>query len=340
MKTTTQSHSNIEAADRDNIIGRAISTEMASIFSVEPCPTAELLAVLVDGCASEEERDRLFGHLALCERCRQIYLLAHELRAEEPAQKNQRGWYIAGGSLAAVALLVLAVKLAMPPAVPPQQIAQAPVQQQTTIQATVAKPSQTVTVAQQAQIKDVLFSVTRAARQLAKAASADSLAVALDVPASGSYGFAGGGSQKATAFKAGTEVFELELWLAAGDKERAGLAGVRLSPLLKASGSDEDLLRKLEEERFDEVSRQLEAIVKTSQGAMIRLGSWAAAARVATHTGTDPYFAGNPPQQFLKELGTELTPVARETLRKLNKNKVGNDPAEIRRLLAELSNSI
>jgi hypothetical protein len=62
-----------------------------------------------------------------------------------------------------------------------------------------------------------------------------------------------------------------------------------------------------------------------------------AAARLATETGSDPYFAGNPPQQFLKELGTTLSPSARETLVKLDKSRVGNNKVAMRRLLDEFA---
>jgi hypothetical protein len=252
-----------------------------------------------------------------------------------------------GGALAAVALVVLAVKLTIrEPAVPEQKVAKAPVRQQVA-QALKATPNQPATTAQQEQPKDIAFSATMAARQLAKAASADSFAALIGAPASGSYGFAGSGSRQATAFRAGKELFEMELWLASGDKERAGLAAERLIPLLRAVEGDaattarlDDLLRQLEMGQLDDVSRQLEALLKTPQNGIIRLGSWVAAARVATDTGTDPYFAGNPPQDLLKELGTNLSPAARETLRKLNKNKVGNDPAEIRRLLDSLAAAI
>ena len=336
MKTTSITHIKSVADDRDSIIGSALSQAIANTAPIDTCPSSEQLAVLVDGTATEAERETLLGHLAVCDRCREVYLLTHDLNVEEPAQQNHRGWYLAGGSFAAVALVLLAVKLTIQdPGMPSQQSAQAPVQQQS-VNLSPVTPKQPI-ASVQAPTKDMAFSPVTAAVQLAKAASADNLAVAMGSPSSTSYGFAGSGNQQATAFLAGKELFEVELWLAAGDNERAGLAAERLLPLLRGVGaidtSPREIFRLIESGRVDDVTRQLEASFKSSHGEIIRLGSWMAAARLATETGSDPHFAGNPPQQFLKELGTTLSPSARETLVKLDKSKVGNNTVEIRRLL-------
>ena len=110
MKTNLASHTKSEAADRNTVIGRAISKAMATVSPEGPCPSAEHLAILIDGNALDDERETFFGHMAVCDRCREIYLLAHDLSSEEPVKQSYRGWYLAGGALAAVALVVLAVK--------------------------------------------------------------------------------------------------------------------------------------------------------------------------------------------------------------------------------------
>ena len=336
MKTTLNSNIKSAATDRDSIIGSALSKAIANSSPIDACPSSEQLAVLVDGTATEVERETLLGHLSQCDRCREVYLLTHDLNVEEPVQQNYRGWYLAGGSFAAVALVVLAVKLTIQnPVMPAQQMAQAPVQQQSANISPVM-PNQPIASAQ-TPAKDMAFSPATAAVQLAKVTSADNLAAAIGSPVSAVYSFAGSANQQTTAFRAGKELFEVELWLAAGDKERAGLAAERLLPLLRdvkaIDATPGDLFRLIETGRVDDVVRQLEASFKSSHGEIIRLGSWMAAARLATETGSDPYFAGNPPQQFLRELGTTLPPSARETLAKLDKSRVGNNTVEMRRLL-------
>lgn len=333
-------------------MGRTLSRSLANSTSDEQCPGAEQMAVFVDGGGTETERDQISGHLAVCDRCREIYVLAHDLSKPEPVWQGRRGWYMAGGALASAALVVLVVKLTIQQPTPSgQQVAQAPValkQQVTLAPPTVPMPSAKSTpVTQQ---HPATFAIGIAARQLAQAASADTLASAVGSPRSGSYGFAGGGSRQGTAFRAGEELFELELWLAAGDRERAELAGERLEPLLRSLGGDavmaplDGLLRQLENNaplgKMDDIAAQLEALLKTGDQGFVRLGRWAAAAKLATSVDKDPYFDGNPPQRFLEWLGENLSAPAREILKKLDKKKMGNKSAEFRRLLDELANSI
>lgn len=336
MKSKLHSHIKTETTDRDRVIGSSISWALASTQIVDACLTTDQFALLVDGTIAEVDRDVIMAHMAVCDRCREIYLLTHDLSSDEPVQQNYRGWYLAGGSFAAVALVALAVKLTFQnPVMPSQKMAQAPIQQQSGNITPVTPIQQSASV--KAPTENVTFSPAAAVLQLAKATSADNLAAAIGSPVSAAFGFAGSGSQQSTAFRAGQELFEVELWLAVGDKERAGLAAERLLPLLRdvraIDTTPGDLFRLIETGRADDVNRQLEASFKSSHGEIIRLGSWMAAARLATETGSDPNFAGNPPQQFLKQLSTTLSPSAREMLIMLDKRRVGNNSAEMRRLL-------
>ena len=111
MTTTLNSNIKSAATDRDTIIGRALSKAIANSQPIDACPSSEQLAVLVDGTATEVERETLLGHLSQCDRCREVYLLTHDLNVEEPVQQNYRGWYLAGGTFAAVALVALALNL-------------------------------------------------------------------------------------------------------------------------------------------------------------------------------------------------------------------------------------
>ena len=221
MKTISTNHTIIESTGRDIIIGRALSSVLTGTPPVEQCPTTEQMAAFLDGTGMQEERDRFLGHLATCGLCREIYFLAHDLSKKEPVRQGRRGWHMAGGALAAAALVILAVKLTIQqPVSPGQQVAQAPLRCRGWLwrrraNQTASRPHKrfaiTITTAGP-------FMYGIAARHLAHAATTDDLAAAIGAPASGSYGFAGSGSRQGTAFKAGKELFELELWLAAGDK--------------------------------------------------------------------------------------------------------------------------
>jgi len=354
MKTIPANHTIIESTDRDIIIGRALSSALTGTAPVEQCPTTEQMAAFLDGTGIQEERDRFLAHLAACGRCREIYMLAHDLSKPEFVQHGHRRWFMAGGALAAAALVILAVKLTIQqPVTSGQQVAQAPASLPRVALAPPAQIKRQVAATHDTPTQSprpVPFTYGVAARQLAHAASTDDLAAAIGAPASGSYGFAGSGNHQGTAFRAGKELFELELWLAAGDKERAGLAGERLAPLLSSIGEGtvmaplDNLLRNLETDsalvQFENISNQLEALLKTSDQGIVRLGGWAAAARLANGVGKDPYFAGNPPQRFLKELGGNVPPAAQAVLKKLDKKQTGNNPERMGRLLDELANTM
>lgn len=348
MNTDNAHNKKMEATDRDSIIGSTLSKALAIAAPVNPCPTAERIAVIIDGNVSENERDSLLAHMAACDHCREVYLLANDMLLEEPVQFSFRRWYMAGGALAVAALVVLAVKLTIQePSAPLQHEAHVPVEHQQVAPAPKIAPEVLAKTIQEKKIQNTTFSPTMAARQLINAASTDELAAFIGAPASGSFGFAKRGDTKSTVFQAGKELFELELWLAAEDKERAGLATERLLPLLRSVEHNsttaaplDGLLLKLEAGPPDDISPQLEALLKAPHRGIFRLGCWVAAARVAIDTGTNPYFNGNPPQHFLKELGTDISPEARDLLGILGKNKIGTNPAKMRRLLDKLENAI
>jgi hypothetical protein len=354
MKTIPTNHTIIEATGRDIIIGRALSSVLTRTAPVEQCPTTGQMAAFLDGTGMQEERDRFLGHLAACGRCREIYFLAHDLSKKEPVRQGRCGWLMAGGALAAAALVILAVKLTIQqPVSPRQQVAQAPAPLPRVALAPPAQIKPQVATTHDSPIKPprpAPFAYGIAARQLAHAATTDDLAAAIGAPLTGSYGFAGSGSRQGTAFKAGKELFELELWLATGDKERAGLAGERLAPLLRSIGEGtalaplDDLLRNLETDsalaKYENIANQLETLLKPGDQGIVRLGGWAAAARLANGVGKDPYFAGNPPQRFLKELGGNIPPAAQAVLKKLDKKQTGNNPEQMGRLLDDLANAM
>lgn len=353
MKTLHISKFNNETAATDTIIGRALSRSLSKSPPDLQCPTAERMAAFVDGGVAEEERDNILKHLAACDRCREVCILAHNLIHPVPVRQGRRRWYIAGTALAAAASMILAVKLTVQqPALSGQKVVQVPAIQREVASvplevATHIAPKPSAVQPALPQIPP--FAVGEAARELARVATADTLAIAIGAPRSRSYGFAGNSSRQGTAFMAGKELFELELWLAAEDRERARLAGERLLPLLRSLGGDaatvplDDLFPQLENNepvaRKEDIASKLETLLKMTDVGFIRLGGWAASAWVASRVGKDAYFAGNAPQRFLKDLGTDLSPEAQTVLKRLGENKKGNS-SELQRLLGELSTSI
>lgn len=97
--------------DRDFELGTSLSSRIAAAKG--ECPQPEDIALLVDGELDEADRDKLLGHLASCEKCREVFLAARQIRREEVAKTSRRGWYVIS-SLAAAAVLVLCVIKIMP----------------------------------------------------------------------------------------------------------------------------------------------------------------------------------------------------------------------------------
>lgn len=90
MKTNHTQNNADAATDRDTFIGKALSSALAKTSSCEPCPSSEELASLKDGSLETSKRDRLLGHMAVCDRCRDIYLLTHSLSQEAPVSQPRR----------------------------------------------------------------------------------------------------------------------------------------------------------------------------------------------------------------------------------------------------------
>ncbi|MFA7059580.1 MAG: zf-HC2 domain-containing protein [Pedobacter sp.] len=351
MKTNPTNNDAAACTDRDTALGKSLSGALAKLTHSEPCPPIEELAAMKDGTLAGAERDRLLRHMSVCDRCREIFVMVHSLSQEDPVRKSRAEWYVAGCALAIAVTVALVIKITMPtPSGKSQQVASAPIlqtaQAPVTTKAGVAKAEESTL--QRAIVPVATFNTAQAARMLAKSATPDNLGSAVGA-SSKIFGFAGA-SRKSTVFKAGQELLELELWLAAGDKERAELATVRLTPLIKSISGDaallllSELLRQLETNSLpkglDDISVQLEAKLAAADRGILRLGSWAAAARVATGMGKDPYFGGNPPGVLLAELDNSVPTKTRKTLEKLATQKSVSDLFLFKHLLDELASNL
>lgn len=97
---------------RDSLLGTAITKEIRSSGQTGHCPPPEDIAALVDGSMDGDARDKLLGHLAECERCRQIFVRARELIHDDQSAGERRR-YVVPSLLATAALLVIALTLTL-----------------------------------------------------------------------------------------------------------------------------------------------------------------------------------------------------------------------------------
>lgn len=102
-------------AARDQQIGKALLCELNTIDQTPHLKDAEL-AALLENRVTQQERDRLMGHLAACAECRQTWMLARDIGAtistqQLPAPRKTTAipWAIAAGILVAVAATFFAI---------------------------------------------------------------------------------------------------------------------------------------------------------------------------------------------------------------------------------------
>lgn len=103
---------NIQTAspqDRDTELGRALARKLSS--SKGACPAPENIALLVDGDMDEADRDILLGHLASCDKCRDIFLAARKLTREKSAGSSRRGWYVISSFATAAVVAFCMIKI-------------------------------------------------------------------------------------------------------------------------------------------------------------------------------------------------------------------------------------
>ena len=101
--------------DPTQILGKQLASAPAQERKDENCPTAEEIADLIDEILTDEERDRLQGHLAACSRCREVHLVASELARLAKKVSRRRAWCAAAiAALAVVAAFAMFISLRKP----------------------------------------------------------------------------------------------------------------------------------------------------------------------------------------------------------------------------------
>lgn len=314
----------------DSALGAAITRGLASRQPAGECPSIETIAEQVDGTLAGVERDRLLGHLALCDSCRELFLKSSRLASEEPAVSQQadgkRRNYLFPSALAAAALLVIAVTLQMRPFSSDKGM----------VAESAAPAAPRVALSEQGRVNppDESGQVSVAAKSAAPVAAGKKAVVASEGSAHGSdrlarllvrhgkpeqlaalasardknFGFAVKGDANSLAFRIGVNLINLELALLADDGDRAQAQAARLSPLLEMLAGNPDapplerMVASLEQgvapSSVAGRSGELERLVPREQLPYARLGAWAQGAMLAARSGDREYLAAGVPRYF------------------------------------------
>jgi hypothetical protein len=101
--------------ERDEIVGRALSRVIKEGVKAEECPPPEDLSAFIDGKLDEQQRNRVTGHLSHCDRCYEVFSVAHEMIREEKEEVakgmiKKRSWIYAPIAMAAAVVLAIVFK--------------------------------------------------------------------------------------------------------------------------------------------------------------------------------------------------------------------------------------
>lgn len=330
----------------DSALGAAITRSLANGSPAGDCPSLEKIAELVDGSPGGAERDLLLGHLALCDRCRELFVAASELASDEQDTAKQptdmRRNYVVPSAFAAAAVLIIALTLQMRPLPTDKGMVAEHAAPAAPRVATSGKPTPNRSDANMkdetpvaAENKAVVAGAgpatgsERPARLLLRYGDPEQLA-ALAAAQEKGFGFAMKGDARTLAFRTGVNLMNLEVSLLAKDRDRAEAVAARLAPLLEALAGNPDapplerMVASLEQgtapESLAGTSAELELMLPREQLPYTRLGAWAQGAKLAAKSGNRDYLAAGVPHYFGKKLSDpSLPPQAEAALRELDR---------------------
>lgn len=319
----------------DEVIGRFVSRAPASNGPDSPCPSLEEIAALVDDSLPADRRDLLFGHLADCALCRNIYVLSQELSAPQTEMKG-KVWYKAIPAFAAAAVVVLVISLTLYLRERNSwQLAVTPPRQSESVarsgdSAPVPSPTQRSSVAQQRQAQEPQPpGAKQAAQFLAKGQKLSDLLARTNSILVKSYGFASAPAPSKAAFRIGVDSLILELALLGDDRDMAGMTLTRMSQHLSAAGGNAQVVSLVEARKesvyqgasLDQIkglAEQIENGIPENTRSFVRFGVWCEAGRMAVASKKSEFLSPTAVLYFERHLPSDqLPPEANEALKEI-----------------------
>ncbi len=288
MEKNNSSRKNIKKEEKDEIIGRALSRVIKERATAEECPSPEDISSFIDSTLDEQKRDKLLGHLSRCDRCYEVFSMAQEMAKEEeiPAIKRAaisptRKWILSPAPIAIAAAVILVVVIRFVLQLPGEYTPLSSTQ----IMSRLAKNTDVKTLDRT--IKEGL------------------------VPA---YGFTGAVPLEKASFRIGFFLIDLEISLAAEDKEKSlDLIKGLNSALQNIEGSGDliliysDISKKLEEgaspKEFTAGSQKVESFFKNKDTFLyLRFGEWVEGGRLAAFSKDKEFFDQKSIHYFVNNL--------------------------------------
>lgn len=327
---------------RDVFLGTAITRAFKRAEQVNTCPALEDIAALVDGTIQGTLRDDIMGHMATCDRCRQVFTMTGEL-AEHEKEYGRGRWSKVSSAFAVAAVMVLAISMTFR-YLPSEQPRKAKIENPggspagTRVTAEKAGKQPEETVADRSEGKRFTpLPAAKTAALLAAGGSPERLARAIEGGEKRPFGFAEAPSRAAISFRTGIYGLDLEVALLVRDREKALLNLNRISQLLKAPEANGDIAayfenvgQQLEDgadpEKFKGITGMVRDKLPADTGIYLGFGEWCEAARVAASMQNGDFFAREPVRYFQKKLaGKPMPKEARNALREISQSMGGRE---------------
>ncbi len=266
-------------SSEDEMLGRYISMEVNKVEADTVCPSEEDLAAFIDNTIDYVEKDRIAGHLSLCNDCYEVFSVATALQEEAPGEswfsvKSIIFRYIPYSFAAAAAAILIMIYVFRDISV------------------------------------DKLSSVGDRVAVLAEDVDKGSIPYLFRQESADLYGFADMSSDEGSAFMAGAYLTDLELALLLDDKASALRLLSELAVLLKtAKGTEETITLYKNMEIEIEKGASLEQFAgrteKTALGVegplYVRFGQWCEGGRIAAIGKKSKFYFVGDVKTFIKE---------------------------------------
>jgi hypothetical protein len=283
MVTDNSSGKNMKKEEKDVVIGRALTRAIKGSAQADECPSDEDLSAFVDGTLDEQQRDKVVGHLSHCDRCYEVFSMAHEMIKEEKEVTSKamikRSWFYVPAAAVAAAVLVLLFKFVIQ------------------IPGPYSPPSSSRIVA-----------------TLAKNTDAKSLSNSIKDERLVSFGFGAGVPLEKISFRIGVCLTDLDISLMAEDKPKSlqVIKGM-ISTLQPVEGSAEvislynEISEKIEEgvpaKEFFGKSEKIEQFFKDKEVLLyLKFGEWTEGGRIAAVVKNREFFDIKSNQYFIEKL--------------------------------------
>ena len=266
-------------SSEDEMLGRYISMEVNKVEADTVCPSEEDLAAFIDNTIDYVEKDRIAGHLSLCNDCYEVFSVATALQEEAPGEswfsvKSIIFRYIPYSFAAAAAAILIMIYVFRDISV------------------------------------DKLSSVGDRVAVLAEDVDKESIPYLFRQEPADLYGFADMSSGEGSAFRTGVYLADLELALLLDDKASALRLLSELVVLLKAAkGTDESitLYKNMEIEIGKGASlkqftgRAEKTVPGVEEPLYVRFGQWCEGGRIAAIERKSKFYFTDDVGTFIKE---------------------------------------